>query len=151
MFRGVLEEPRDTSLSDSYTSDRCCFSSLYSCQQFRHLISSLFTRQKTMGYHPAHIILRDILCCKMNYYYIRKTSRCDDDCHLWCLWEDRCSGGGRSKKGRPKRNTGVRRSHMSLTVKDVGCKDQGKTWTMVRSSFQQEGQREQGVSPILSW
>ena len=63
-------------------------------------------------------------------------------------------GGGRgktSKKGRLKRNCDVRRkrSHMSLSVKSVGCEGQEKLWTEVWGSTPQEGQRRLEISLIF--
>ena len=64
----------------------------------------------------------------------------------------RGSGGrgersGRLKKGRPNSNSDARRgrSHKSISVRDVGCEEQEKTWTVVwgfHSTGRTEGARD---------
>ena len=67
------------------------------------------------------------------------------DRRRWFRW--RGERGGRSKKGRPKRNSDARcRSyHMSLTVKDVGCEKQEKAWKVVQGIFHRKGRRDWGL------
>ena len=57
-----------------------------------------------------------------------------------------------SKKERSDRNSDARRgrSNISNSVRDVGCKEQEKTWTVVWDFITQEGQRGLGIYPILS-
>ena len=41
-------------------------------------------------------------------------------------------------------------SNRSLSVRGVGCEDQEYTWMVIWGSILQEGQRELGISPIIS-
>ena len=60
--------------------------------------------------------------------------------------------GGRSKKGRPNRNSDVRcgHSHRTLSVRGVGCKEQEKTMIVVWGSTPQKGQRGLEINPLHS-
>ena len=58
----------------------------------------------------------------------------------------------RSKKGRLDKNSEARRgrSHRSNSVRDVGCGEHEKTWTVVWGTNPREGQMGLETSHILS-
>ena len=72
----------------------------------------------------------------------------DDDYMPLTLMPVKIGGSGEGGGG----NSIVRRgrSHKCLSVKEVGCEEQDKTWMVELGSPPQEGQRELRVSHILS-